>query len=206
MKGGDGVPAALNGLGGGEAQPGPRRSRVEAAVAELLEALALDLDAPGLSETPRRVAAMYEELLTPRPFRATTFPNDGGYDELVLVRDIALSSLCEHHLLPFTGVAHVAYLPGERIIGLSKLPRVVEFWSRRPQVQERLTGQIADWLEAELAPRGVGVVIEATHMCMAMRGVRQPGTSATTMALRGRLRDDRQARREFLQLATGNAA
>jgi GTP cyclohydrolase IA len=116
------------------------------------------------------------------------------------VSDIAFSSLCEHHLLPFVGVAHVAYLPGERIVGLSKLPRVVEHWARRPQVQERLTAEVADWLEDELRPRGVGVVIEATHMCMSLRGVRQPGATTTTSAVRGRLREDPRTRQEFFEL------
>jgi GTP cyclohydrolase I len=179
---------------------GVDRDRAEQAVAELLDALGVDLPAEARRETPRRVAGALAELLTPEPFRATTFPNDGGYDELVVVSDIAFSSLCEHHLLPFVGVAHVAYLPGERIVGLSKLPRVVEHWARRPQVQERLTAQVADWLEDELRPRGVGVVVEATHMCMSLRGVRQPGATTTTSAVRGRLREDPRTRQEFFEL------
>ena len=179
---------------------GVDRDRAERAVAELLDALGVDLTAEARRETPRRVAGALAELLTPEPFRATTFPNDGGYDELVVVSDIAFSSLCEHHLLPFVGVAHVAYLPGERIVGLSKLPRVVEHWARRPQVQERLTAEVADWLEDELRPRGVGVVIEATHMCMSLRGVRQPGATTTTSAVRGRLREDPRTRQEFFEL------
>ena len=179
---------------------GVDRDRAERAVAELLDALGVDLTAEARRETPRRVASAIAELLTPEPFRATTFPNDGGYDELVVVSDIAFSSLCEHHLLPFVGVAHVAYLPGERIVGLSKLPRVVEHWARRPQVQERLTAEVADWLEDELRPRGVGVVIEATHMCMSLRGVRQPGATTTTSAVRGRLREDPRTRQEFFEL------
>jgi len=179
---------------------GVDHDRAERAVAELLDALGVDLTAEARRETPRRVAGAFAELLTPEPFRATTFPNDGGYDELVVVSDIAFSSLCEHHLLPFVGVAHVAYLPGERIVGLSKLPRVVEHWARRPQVQERLTAEVADWLEDELRPRGVGVVIEATHMCMSLRGVRQPGATTTTSAVRGRLREDPRTRQEFFEL------
>jgi len=179
---------------------GVDHDRAERAVAELLDALGVDLTAEARRETPRRVASAFAELLTPEPFRATTFPNDGGYDELVVVSDIAFSSLCEHHLLPFVGVAHVAYLPGERIVGLSKLPRVVEHWARRPQVQERLTAEVADWLEDELRPRGVGVVIEATHMCMSLRGVRQPGATTTTSAVRGRLREDPRTRQEFFEL------
>ena len=120
-----------------------------------------------------------------------------------MVSDIAFSSLCEHHLLPFTGVAHLAYLPGERIVGLSKLARLVEHRARRLQVQERLTAEIADWLECTLRPRGVGVVMEATHTCMSLRGVRQPGALTTTSALRGRLRDDPRTRQEFLRLTGG---
>ena len=153
-----------------------------------------------LAETPRRIVESYVEQLTPQPFRATTFPNDGGYDELVVARSITFHSLCEHHLLPFVGVAHVAYLPGERIVGLSKLARVVEYYARALQVQERLTTQVADWLERELQPRGVGVVIEAEHMCMTLRGVQKPGTKTVTSALLGLVRDDPRTRQEFLTL------
>jgi GTP cyclohydrolase I len=180
--------------------PGVDRERAEGAVAELLAALGVDTDTEALRETPRRVASTFEELLRPEPFRATTFPNDGGYDELVVVSDIAFSSLCEHHLLPFIGVAHVGYLPGERIVGLSKLPRLVEHRARRLQVQERLTTEVADWLERTLRPRAVGVVMEATHTCMSLRGVRQPGALTTTSALRGRLREDPRTRQEFFEL------
>ena len=176
--------------------------RVERAVADLLAALGVDLTAEARRETPRRVAGAFAELLTPEPFRATTFPNDGGYDELVVVSDIAFSSLCEHHLLPFVGVAHVAYLPGERIVGLSKLPRVVEHWARRPQVQERLTRQVADWLQDELQPKGVGVVLEAEHMCMSLRGAQKAGARTTTSTLRGLLRNDARTRGEFLSLVS----
>ena len=182
------------------APPRIDHARAERAVADLLDALGVDRTAEGVRATPRRVASAYADLLEPVPFRATTFPNEGGYDELVVVSDIAFSSLCEHHLLPFTGVAHVGYLPGDRIVGLSKLPRLVEHRSRRLQVQERLTTEIAEWLEAELAPKGVGVVLEATHMCMSLRGVRQPGAVTTTSALRGRLREDPRTRQEFLEL------
>jgi GTP cyclohydrolase I len=170
------------------------------AVADLLHALGVDLEDESLRRTPERVARMYAELLTPRPFSVTTFPNDEGYDELVVVRDIPFHSLCEHHLLPFTGVAHVAYLPQERIIGLSKLARVVELYARRLQVQERLTSQIADWLETALEPRGVGVVLEAEHLCMTVRGVHAPGARTTTSAVRGGIRDDARTRAEFLSL------
>jgi len=183
-----------------EPVPGVNRERAELAVAELLEALGVGSGAEALRETPRRVAAAFAELLRPEPFRATTFPNDDGYDELVVVSEIAFSSLCEHHLLPFAGVAHVGYLPGERIVGLSKLPRLVEHRARRLQVQERLTTEVADWLVRTLRPRGVGVVVEATHMCMGVRGVRQPRALTTTSALRGRLREDPRTRQEFFEL------
>jgi GTP cyclohydrolase I len=176
--------------------------RVVRAVTDLLAALGIDPEDENLRETPRRVADAYAEMLTPQPFDATTFRND-GYDEMVVLTDIAFTSLCEHHLLPFTGVAHVGYLPGERIIGLSKLPRVVEHRSRRLQVQERLTVEIADWLEESLRPRGVGVVLEARHGCMSVRGVRQPDVTTTTSALRGRLREDGRTRQEFLDLIAG---
>src|SRR6476620_9154265 len=138
----------------------------ERAVAALLTALGKDPSSAHLADTPRRVAASYAELLTPREFELTTFPNDEGYDELVLARSIPVQSLCEHHLLPFQGTATVGYLPGDRILGLSKLARVVELFARDLQVQERLTKQIADWLEHHLAPKGVGVVLEAEHLCM----------------------------------------
>ena len=180
--------------------PGVDRQRAERAVADLLDALGVESDAEALRDTPRRVAATFAELLHAEPFRATTFPNDAGYDELVVVSDIAFSSLCEHHLLPFVGVAHVGYLPGERIVGLSKLPRLVEHRARRLQVQERLTAEVADWLERALRPRGAAVVMEATHTCMSLRGVRQPGARTTTSALRGRLRDDPRTRQEFFEL------
>ena len=175
--------------------------RAASAVADLLDALGLDTDSEGLAHTPRRVAEMFAELLTSEPFRPTTFPNDAGYDELVLVSDIAFTSLCEHHLLPFRGVAHVGYLPGERIVGLSKLARLVHAFARRPQVQERMTAQIADWLRDNLAPRGVGVVLEAEHLCMSIRGVQAAGARTVTSTLYGLLRDRPAARQEFLQLA-----
>lgn len=183
--------------------PGVDRAGAERAVADLLDALGVDRTSESLRGTPRRVAAAFAEFLEPVAFAPTTFPNDGDYDGLVVVSDIAFSSLCEHHLLPFTGVAHVGYLPGERIMGLSKLPRMVEHRSRRLQVQERLTVEIADWLEGALRPRGVGVVMEARHGCMAVRGVRQPDAVTTTSALRGRLRDDGRTRQEFLDLIAG---
>lgn len=179
------------------------RAAAEQAVADLLRALGADLEAEGLRETPRRMAAAYAELLTPHPFSPTTFPNEEGYDELVLVRSIPFHSLCMHHMLPFQGVAHVAYLPGERIIGLSKLARVVEMFARALQVQERLTTQIADWLRDHLAPKGVGVVVEAEHLCMSLRGVQKAGATTVTSALHGRVRDDPRTRAEFLALTRG---
>jgi GTP cyclohydrolase IA len=138
--------------------------------------------------------------LTPRPFTLTTFPNDEGYDELVLARDIPFQSLCQHHLLPFRGVAHVGYIPGERILGLSKLARVVELFARGLQVQERLTQQVADCLETQLKPKGVGVVMEAEHSCMSMRGVKAVGSRTVTSAVHGLLRDDGRSRQEFFSL------
>jgi GTP cyclohydrolase I len=184
----------------------PGRPRVDVAAAEdaartLLHALGADLDAPGLQETPRRMARAYAELLTPAAFSPTTFPNDEGYDEIVVVRDIPFQSLCAHHLLPFYGTAHVAYLPGERIVGLSKLGRVVDMFARDLQIQERLTTQVADWLEEGLRPQGVGVIVEAEHLCMSLRGVQKPGSLTVTSALRGAIKDDSRTRQEFLSLA-----
>jgi GTP cyclohydrolase IA len=173
----------------------------ELAAGQLLVALGVDIGTEATVATPRRMAEAYAEMLTPRSFDLTTFPNDEGYDELVLARSIPVQSVCEHHMLPFLGVAHVGYLPGDRILGLSKLARVVEMFARRPQVQERLTKQVADWLESELSPRGVGVVIEAEHFCMTLRGVRAVGTSTVTSTMIGRLRDDPRSRAEFLSLA-----
>jgi len=174
----------------------------EKAAADLLVALGADLTDEGLRDTPGRVARAYAELLTPKPFNLTTFPNDEGYDELVLARDIPFHSLCMHHMLPFYGVAHVAYLPGDRIIGLSKLARVVELFARDLQVQERLTRQVADWLQTHLSPKGVGVVIEAEHLCMSLRGVQKPGSRTVTSALHGLVREDSRTRQEFLALTT----
>ena len=170
------------------------------AVADLLTALGRDPHSAHLADTPRRVANAYAEMLTPREFELTTFPNDEGYDELVLAKDIPVQSLCEHHLLPFQGVAHVGYLPGERILGLSKLARVLDLFARDLQVQERLTQQVADWLQENLNPRGVGVVIEAEHLCMSLRGVRARGARTTTSALHGLLREDARSRHEFFAL------
>ena len=172
----------------------------EEAVTALLRALGRDPASPNLADTPRRVARSYGELLSGRQFDLTTFPNDEGYDELVIARDIPLQSLCEHHLLPFSGTAHIGYLPGERILGLSKLARVLEMIARDLQVQERLTQQVADWLQEHLAPRGIGVVVEAEHLCMSLRGVRATGSRTVTSALHGVLRSDARSRAEFFAL------
>jgi GTP cyclohydrolase I len=173
----------------------------EAAAGDFLAALGIGLDDEGLRGTPGRMARAYAEMFRPRPFVLTTFPNDEGYDELVVARALPVLSVCEHHLLPFVGVAHVGYLPGERILGLSKLARVVEHFARRPQVQERLTQQVADWLHSNLSPRGVGVVIEAEHLCMTVRGVQAVGSTTVTSALHGQLRADAGSRAEFFALA-----
>jgi GTP cyclohydrolase I len=172
----------------------------ERAVADLLRALGKDPEGPHLAETPRRVAAAYAELLTAGQFDLTTFPNDEGYNELVLATDIPVQSLCEHHLLPFSGVAHIGYLPGDRILGLSKFARVLDLFARDLQVQERLTQQVADWLQENLSPRGLGVVIEAEHLCMSLRGVRAGGARTITSALHGVLREDARSRHEFFAL------
>ena len=185
----------------GAADVGIDSARAQAAVAELLVALGADLEDEGLRDTPRRVASAYAELLTAPPFNLTTFPNDEGYDELVVARAIPFHSLCQHHLLPFVGVAHVGYLPGHRILGLSKLAWVVEKFARGLQVQERLTKQVADWLQDQLAPKGVGVVIEAEHLCMSLRGVQASGARTITSAVHGLLRDDGRSRAEFFALA-----
>ena len=175
----------------------------ERAVRDLLLALGRDPSSPHLADTPRRVAQSFTEMLTPREFDLTTFPNDENYDELVLARGIPVQSLCEHRMLPFTGVAHVGYLPGERILGLSKLARVVELFARDLQVQERLTVQVADWLQEHLAPKGVGVVIEAEHLCMSMRGVQARGSGTITSAVHGLMRVDARSRQEFFALTRG---
>jgi GTP cyclohydrolase I len=171
------------------------------AAADFLSALGVDLSREELQETPARMARAYAELFDAAPFRLTTFPNDEGYDELVLARAIPFRTVCEHHLLPFSGVAHVGYLPAERILGLSKLARLVEHFAARPQTQERLTKQIADCLSESLRPRGAGVVLEAEHSCMTLRGVRAYGATTVTSALAGILRADARSRAEFFALA-----
>ena len=177
----------------------------ERAAGDLLRALGIRLDSESLAGTPGRMARAYAELFSPRPFNLTTFPNEEGYDELVLARGIPVRSVCEHHLLPFVGVAHVGYLPGDRILGLSKLARVVEHFACRPQVQERLTKQVADWLADQLRPKGVGVVIEAEHSCMTLRGVQAVGSSTVTSTMLGVLREDARSRQEFFALTGVNA-
>jgi GTP cyclohydrolase I len=206
-----GIPAPYGAKDG--VQDGSRRLRVvhdreqvnlpaaERAIHDLLVALGRDPSSAHLADTPRRVARSFTEMLTPREFDLTTFPNDENYDELVLARSIPVRSLCEHHMLPFTGVAHVGYLPGERILGLSKLARVVELFAHDLQVQERLTVQVANWLQEHLAPRGVGVVIEAEHMCMSLRGVQASGSRTITSSVHGVLREDARSRQEFFALA-----
>ncbi len=180
------------------------KPRIEAAVRELLLAIGEDPDREGLQETPRRVANMYEEIfsgLSEDPTQHLKIFNEGRNEELVMVRDIPLYSMCEHHLLPFTGVAHIAYIPRDgRVLGLSKLARIVNCFARRPQLQERLTEQVADFLDTELQPRGVAVIIEAEHLCMTMRGVRAAGAKTQTSALRGIMRSDARTRAETLSL------
>ena len=183
------------------------KPRIEAAVRELLAAIGEDPDREGLRETPRRVANMYEEIfggLTEDPTKHLKIFHESHSEDLVTVRDIPLYSMCEHHLLPFTGVAHIAYIPRDgRVLGLSKLARIVNCFARRPQLQERLTEQVADFLERELDPRGVAVIIEAEHLCMTMRGVRAAGARTQTSALRGIMKSDARTRAETLSLLTG---
>jgi len=173
----------------------------ERAAADFLRAMGMDLTDPSLAATPGRMARAYAEFLTPPAMTPTTFPNDAGYDELVLVRDVPFTSLCEHHLLAFSGIATVGYLPGPRLLGLSKLARVVDIHSHRPQIQERMTTQIAHWLDEQLTPRGVGVVLRAEHTCMTLRGVRAHGSTTVTSALLGTVRTDERTRNEFLALS-----
>jgi GTP cyclohydrolase I len=183
--------------------------RIAAAVREILAAIGEDPDRDGLLDTPQRVARLYAEICSGLHEEAdahlkVTF--DAQHDEMVMVRDIAVHSLCEHHLIPFVGKAHVAYIPGEdgRITGLSKLARLVEAYARRPQVQERLTAQVADEMVRTLAPRGVMVVVEAEHLCMTMRGVRQAGATTVTSAVRGSFRSSTATREEAMRFITGS--
>lgn len=170
---------------------------------EILRILGLDLEDPNLADTPTRVGRMYLEVFAGLDSgnhpRLTTFPNREGYDQMVTVRDVPFYSMCAHHFLPFFGRAHVAYFPSERFVGLSKLARIVEFYARRPQLQERLTEQIINCLQTELRPSGAMVVLQANHLCMEMRGVQKPGAQTTTSAIRG-IFNNRAVREEFLEL------
>ena len=182
------------------------QQRIEAAVREILHAVGEDPDREGLRETPARVARMYAEMFSgletnPRELLRKKF--NQKYDEMVLEKDIGFESMCEHHLLPFLGKAHIAYLPKGKIVGLSKLARVVEVLSRRPQVQERMTEELADLLMDELDARGVAVILEATHTCMTLRGVRKPDSICTTSAMRGGFRDHPSTRAELMALIYG---
>ena len=181
--------------------PGVDLAAAERAATALLESLGVDVHREGMAATPGRMVRAYAELFSPPSFDLTTFPNTEGYDELVLARDIPFESLCAHHMLPFHGVAHVGYIPDDRILGLSKLARIVELFGKGLQVQERLTQQVAGWLAAHLQAKGVGVVLRAEHMCMTLRGVQAVGSSTVTSALHGWLREDAGARAEFFSLA-----
>jgi len=190
--------------GTNHAVPPVDKPRIEAAMREILAAIGEDPDRDGLQQTPARVARMYEEIfagLREMPDHHLQVTFDASHDEMVMVRDIALVSTCEHHLVPFIGKAHVAYIPNDdgRITGLSKLARLVDAYAKRPQVQERLTTQIADEIERTLQPRGVLVVIEAEHLCMSMRGVRKPGSSTVTSAVRGLFRESVATRTEAMR-------
>jgi len=189
-------------------RPAPTQAEAEAAVRTLIAWAGDDPDREGVIDTPGRVARSYRELFAgygvdPRGYLERTFEEVGGYDELVVLRDIPVVSFCEHHMLPFTGKAHVGYLPTSRVVGISKLARVVQGFGRRLQIQEKLTAEIATAIDEVLKPKGVGVVIEASHSCMTLRGVGTPGASLTTSRLTGVIRDDARTRQEFLRLARG---
>lgn len=184
-------------------EPGVDLPRIEAAVREILVAVGENPERPGLRETPARVARMYAEMFSgmhvdPSSFLQRTFPQK--YDEMVLVKDISFESMCEHHLLPFMGKAHVAYLPDGKVVGLSKLARAVEAFARRPQIQEQMTEQLADLLMNDLGARGVAVILEANHTCMAIRGIRKTGSITTTSAMRGSFKTNATTRAELLAL------
>jgi GTP cyclohydrolase I len=196
------TPIRLNG------RPPVDQDRIQRAVREILEAVGEDPDRDGLVQTPARVARMYAEIFAglrevPEHHLQTTFEVD--HDEMVMVRDIPMYSCCEHHLLPWIGKAHIAYIPNDdgRVTGLSKLARLVDAYARRPQVQERLTSQVADTLDASLKPKGVMVVIEAEHLCMSMRGVRKPGSTTVTSAVRGLFRTNVSTRQEAMRFVHG---
>jgi GTP cyclohydrolase I len=184
------------------------QAEVEAAIRVLIEWAGDDPGREGLAETPSRVARAYRQLFSgygedPRAYLEKTFEEVGGYDELIVLRDIRVVSFCEHHMLPFIGRAHVGYLPTDRVVGISKLSRVVNAFARRLQIQEKLTAEIAEAIQDILRPQGVGVMIEAEHSCMTMRGVNTPGSNLVTSRLMGVLRDDPRTREEFLRLARG---
>ncbi len=184
------------------------KQRIENAIREILSAIGEDPDREGLQETPKRVANMYAEIfagMEDDPKRHLKIFNESNNDEMVVVRDIPMYSMCEHHLLPFVGKAHIAYIPSDgKVIGLSKLARIVDSFSKKPQLQERLTSQIADFLEENLSPKGIAVVIEAEHLCMTMRGARAAGAKTQTSALRGIMRKDARARAEAMSLLRGD--
>ena len=189
----------------------PERSEVEAAFRTIIRWTGDDPDRDGLRESPARAARAFEEFFQgyrqdPEDILRKTFEETDGYDEMIVLRGIRFESHCEHHIAPIIGRAWVAYVPKDRVVGISKLARVVEFYARSLQVQERLTTQIADWLTEQLSPKGVGVVLEAEHMCMSLRGVQKPGARTITSALHGRLRDDPRTRQEFLALAGARGA
>jgi GTP cyclohydrolase I len=190
-------------------KPKPSQADAEAAVRTLIQWAGDDPDREGLLETPKRVAKAYRELFAgyeadPREYLARTFQEVGGYDELVILRDIRVVSFCEHHMLPFLGKAHVAYLPNDRVVGISKLARVVNGFARRLQIQEKLTAEIASAIQDILKPKGVGVVVISEHSCMTMRGVNTPGSRLTTSHLLGQVRDDPRTRQEFFELVRGD--
>ena len=191
-----------------DVRPGFDGERAEAAIRALIEAVGEDLHREGLSDSPRRIASMYRELfdgLYRDPVEVLSVGFEEGHDELVILREIPFYSMCEHHFMPFHGQAHIGYMPDGRIVGLSKIARAVEIFARRPQVQERLTSQIANCIEEVLHAQGVGVVIEAEHLCMTARGVRKPGATMVTSAMRGCFRTDANTRQEFLGLIRPSA-
>ncbi|MEM1198480.1 MAG: GTP cyclohydrolase I FolE [Pseudomonadota bacterium] len=187
---------------------GPSRAEAEAAVRTLIEWAGEDPDREGLVDTPARVVRAYEEFFAgyredPADFLTTTFKETAEYDDMIVLRDVRLESHCEHHIVPIIGKAHIGYLPSDRVVGISKLARLVEVFSKRMQIQETLTAQIANTLQEVLQPRGVGVVIEAAHQCMTTRGIRKPGVSMVTSRMLGSFRDDQATRREFLDMIGG---
>jgi GTP cyclohydrolase I len=193
-------------LGASALEANVDRSKIMAAVQSILEAIGEDPQREGLRDTPRRIADMYAEIFAGLELDPAEYLNVGfeeHHKEMVVLRDIPFTSVCEHHLLPFVGKAHVGYIPAGRIVGLSKLARVVEGYARRPQLQERLTSQIADTIVDTINPSGVGVVIEAQHFCMVMRGVKKPGSTMVTSAMRGLFKNNPPTRAEFLQFIRG---